>query len=70
MIAVRLPAVILGSMTVFFVALTARDMGGGRFAQLVAGLCAFVSLFYIAVSSVYSMNAIDLFLCSLIAFIE
>ncbi|HPR62792.1 MAG TPA: glycosyltransferase family 39 protein [Thermoanaerobaculia bacterium] len=67
MIAVRLPAVILGAMTVFFVSLTARDMGGRRFAQLVAGLCAFVSLFYIAVSSVYSMNAIDLFLCSLIA---
>ena len=53
-----LPAV-FGSLTVLLVGLLAREMGGGRWAQLLAGLASLVSLIVLAMGSVYSMNAFD-----------
>ena len=57
--ALRLLPALFGSLTVFMVCLLAREMGGGRWAQLLAGLASLVSLIFLAMDSVYSMNAFD-----------
>jgi hypothetical protein len=57
--ALRFLPALFGSMTVFMVGMLAREMGGGRWAQLLAGLASLVSLIFLAMDSVYSMNAFD-----------
>ena len=57
--AVRFLPALFGSLTVFLVGLLAREVGGGRWAQLLAGLASLVSLIFLAMNSVYSMNAFD-----------
>jgi len=54
-----LPAV-AGSATVFLTGLIARELGGGRAAQILAALAAFFAPFFLAISHFYSMNAFDL----------
>lgn len=57
--ALRFLPALFGSMTIFLIGLLARELGGGRWALLLAGLSSLVSLIFLAMSSVYSMNALD-----------
>jgi hypothetical protein len=57
--ALRLLPAVFGSLTVFLVGRLAHELGGGRWAQLAAALSALVSLIFLAMDSVYSMNAFD-----------
>jgi len=67
--ALRLLPAVFGSLTVFLVGLLARELGGGRWAQLLAGLAALVSLIFLAMDSVYSMNAFDHLVWAAVAFL-
>lgn len=58
--AVRLLPALAGAATVFLVALMARDLGGGRFAQALAALAALTAPVFLAVDHYFSMNAFDL----------
>ena len=51
---------VAGAATVFLTGLVARELGGGRAAQVLAALAAFFAPFFLAVSHFYSMNAFDL----------
>jgi hypothetical protein len=64
--AIRLLPALFGAATVVVVGLTAREMGGGRFAQALAAGAAAVSLINIGYNVVYSMNALDLLLAALV----
>jgi 4-amino-4-deoxy-L-arabinose transferase-like glycosyltransferase len=66
--AIRLPAWLAGAGTVFVTGLLAREVGGGRFAQVLAALCVAVGPVYLAVAHFYSMNALDILLWPLAAF--
>ncbi len=57
--AIRLPAALAGAATTLLAVSTARAMGGGRFAQRLAGLACAVFPAGIALSGFYSMNAFD-----------
>ncbi len=60
LLAVRLvPALLLG-LLVWLAARLARELGGGRFAQSLAGLTVAVAPEYLALTGFYSMNAFDL----------
>src|SRR5262245_55190787 len=50
---------IAGAASVFMTGLIARELGGGRAAQVVAVLAAFFAPFLLAVSHFYSMNGFD-----------
>lgn len=56
----RLPAVAAGVASIALVCLAARELGGGRFAQGMAGLVALASPVWMGMNRYYSMNAIDL----------
>ena len=51
---------VAGAATVFLTGLVARELGGGRAAQVLAALAACFAPFFLAVSHFYSMNAFDL----------
>ncbi len=53
------PALAAGAI-VFLTGQLAREMGGGRFAEMLAALAALTAPVYIAVCSFYSMNSLDL----------
>jgi 4-amino-4-deoxy-L-arabinose transferase-like glycosyltransferase len=53
------PALAAGAM-VFLTGRLAREMGGGRFAQMLAALAVLIAGVYLAICSFYSMNALDL----------
>lgn len=54
-----LPALSAGA-TVLLAGMIAREMGGGRFAQILAGVAAALAPQYLAMMSFYSMNALDI----------
>jgi hypothetical protein len=54
-----LPALAAGGLVLLTAAIT-RQLGGGRFAQLLAGLAVALAPVYLALLSVFSMNAFDL----------
>lgn len=60
LIALRFLPGLAGAATVFLTGLTARELGGGRAAQVLAALAACFAPFFLAVSHFYSMNAFDL----------
>jgi 4-amino-4-deoxy-L-arabinose transferase-like glycosyltransferase len=66
--AIRLLAWLSMAVTVFATGLLARELGGGRFAQVTAALCVLVGPVYLAVGHFYSMNALDVLLWTLAAF--
>jgi hypothetical protein len=47
-------------ITVFLVGVVARQLGGGRFAQVLAALAALAAPVFLGLGSFYSMNALDL----------
>ncbi|TMA33286.1 MAG: glycosyltransferase family 39 protein [Deltaproteobacteria bacterium] len=58
--AIRVVPALLGGTTVVLTGLMAREMGGGRAAQGLAGLAALTNLVHLALDSFYSMNAIEI----------
>ena len=60
----RLLPALAGVATVVIAGLIARELGGGRAAQTLAGLAAIVSPIYLALDHYYSMNAFDLLVWS------
>ena len=67
--AVRLVPALLGAGTVWVTGLLARDLGGGRAAQALAMLAMLVAPAPLAMDHYYSMNAIELFLWPLAAWL-
>ncbi|HUK61745.1 MAG TPA: glycosyltransferase family 39 protein, partial [Dongiaceae bacterium] len=57
---VRVPALIVGLVTILVTMQLARALGGGRWAQFLAGLCVVTSPIHRAVTHYYSMNVIDM----------
>jgi 4-amino-4-deoxy-L-arabinose transferase-like glycosyltransferase len=53
-----IPAIVCACLVVV-VGLMARELGGGRFAQLLAALAALVTLVFMATGSIFSMDVID-----------
>ncbi len=63
--AIRFPAALAGAGVIILIALIAREMGGRRFAQVFAALCALALPAFLAIHSFYSMNALDHFFWAL-----
>ena len=63
--ALRFLPALAGAAVVFVTGTIARDLGGGRFAQALACVCALVAPAYLALSHFYSMNVFDVLLWSL-----
>ena len=61
----RLAPALAHALTVLVVGRIARDLGGGRFAQVLACLAAVLAPGMLGTSSIYSMNAFDLLLWTL-----
>jgi 4-amino-4-deoxy-L-arabinose transferase-like glycosyltransferase len=60
--AIRVLPAFAGGCLVVLTGLMARELGGGRFAQLLAALCMAIAPSYLATTGLYSMNAFDLLL--------
>ena len=58
--ALRLLPAICGGLFVFFTALCAAEMGGNRFAKILAAVSAAIAPVYLAIFNFYSMNSFDL----------
>jgi hypothetical protein len=67
--AIRVVPALAGALTVLFVGLMARDLGGGPFAVALAMVAAIASPFYLLLDSYFSMNALDLLCWSAAAWI-
>ncbi len=67
--ALRLLPALSGAATVVLVGLITRDLGGGRFAQALACLCAVLAPVWLAVDHFYSMNAFDTLFWTLAAWL-
>ena len=63
-----LPAV-AGAATVYVTGLMARHLGGGRFAQALACVAVIASPIFLGMNSIYSMNSLDIFLWTLVAYL-
>lgn len=63
-----LPAV-FGATTVFLAGAMTRELGGKRFAQVLACLAAITAPIYLAMNSIYSMNAFDILSWALASYI-
>ncbi len=57
--ALRLLPAIAGAMMVVLTMLIARQLGGGRFAQGLAGLCIIAAPIYLSMDSILTMNAFE-----------
>ena len=67
--AIRLLSQLAGAVLVVLAALIAREMGGGRLAQVVAAIAAALAPGALVISGFYSMNAFDLVTWALMAWI-
>ncbi|MEW6363569.1 MAG: glycosyltransferase family 39 protein [Acidobacteriota bacterium] len=67
--ALRLLPALFGAMTVFLSGVVAWRMGGGRFAQALAALAVTVSPLLLFMNTILSMNALDVLIWTLAAFI-
>lgn len=59
MLAIRVPVILAGAMTVVLTGMLARTLGGGRFAQALAALGFTVMPVMLVMGSFFSMNAFD-----------
>ena len=57
---IRIVPAVAGALTVLVIGLMVRRLGGGRFAMALAMLAAVAAPFYLALDAYYSMNAFDL----------
>jgi dolichyl-phosphate-mannose-protein mannosyltransferase len=60
LVVLRLPSAIAGALTTLLAALTAREIGGGRRAQVIAAACTAVSGFALAASHMTSTTTYDM----------
>ncbi len=67
--ALRLLPALAGAATVLLVGLMARELGGGRFAQALAMVAAIAAPIYLALNHIFSMNAFDVLLWALAAYL-
>lgn len=67
--ALRLLPALAGALTVFLTGMMARELGGGRFAQVAAACASIVSLIFLGFGTVFSMNCFDILLQSLAAYV-
>ena len=67
--AVRLLPALAGVLSIFLAVLMARELGGGRFAQITAGLCVMLVPSYLVITGFFSMNAFDLLFWSLVFYL-
>ncbi|MGE5179644.1 MAG: glycosyltransferase family 39 protein [Bacteroidota bacterium] len=67
--ALRLVPALAGAATVFLTGLMTRRLGGGRFAQGLAALACALAPVFLGTDRVYSMNAIDILIWSLAAWL-
>ena len=68
-LAARLPSVLAGAAVIFLAGRIARELGGGRFAQGLAALCALVAPVYLFAFHVLSMNSFDILFWTLGAWV-
>lgn len=68
--ALRLTPALLSAAVVFLAGLMARQMGGGRSAQVLAALGTAISPISLAFGTVYSMNILDVFFWTLAAYVS
>jgi hypothetical protein len=59
LVALRLLVVIASALTVYAACAIARDLGGGRFAQLLAGICAALTPAYLALGNVLTTTSFE-----------
>ena len=69
LIAIRLLPALAGAATVFLTGRIARELGGGRFAQVLAAMAALVAPVFLGTDHFYSMNTFDLLIWTLAAFL-
>jgi hypothetical protein len=69
LIALRALPALLGAGTVFLTGVIVHDLGGRRFAQALACLCALLPPVWLGVDHFYSMNAFDTFFWTLSAWL-
>lgn len=67
--AIRILPAVAGAATVFLAGLLARELGGGKFAQITAALTVLLVPAYLTLSGFYSMNAFDLLCWTLAIYI-
>lgn len=68
-LAIRIPAILAGAVTIIVSGLIARAMGGGRFAQALACLAVVISPALLSLSDFFSMNAFDVLFWTLGAYV-
>ena len=69
LLSLRSVPAVAGALTVFLIGLLARRMGGGRLAQQMAMLAAVCAPMMLGLDNYYSMNALDLLVWALAAFL-
>jgi hypothetical protein len=67
--AIRFLPAVCGALVVFFTGLITRELGGGRFAQVLAALAALLGPVYLVIGDFYSMNCFDHLLWALAAYV-
>jgi hypothetical protein len=69
LVAIRLLPALAGAATVFLTGRIARELGGGRFAQVLGALAALIAPVFLGTDHFYSMNTFDLLIWTLAAFL-
>ena len=69
MLAIRFPAMLICGATIVLAGMMVREMGGGRWAQVLACLALFIAPVYMVMGSFYSMNPFDQFFWTLGAYV-
>jgi dolichyl-phosphate-mannose-protein mannosyltransferase len=67
--ALRVLPILAGAATVVLAGLVARELGGGRFAQVAAGLAVAISPVYLFLFHILSMNAVEVLLWTVAAYV-
>lgn len=67
--AIRMPIVIASGVTVLMVILTADRLGAGRLGTWLSGLCVLLSGMYLVIFSFYTMNALEIMIWSIAAYL-
>jgi hypothetical protein len=63
--AIRLLPALAGASLIVLAGLLAAELGGGRYARVLAGVCAFIAPSFLVLTGYFSMNAFDLVLVPL-----
>lgn len=69
LISIRILPAISGALLMFVTALITSEMGGKKFAQVLAVLCVMLAPGYLGINSFYSMNSFDLLFWALLMYV-